>query len=146
MARTRERVKGRRSNGSFAALPHHILHGEQYALLSAHSVKLLVDLFGQFNGQNNGDYTAAWSVMTKRGWTSKAALYRALNELLALGWIIKTRQGGRNCCSLYGVTWLSINECDGKLDVKSTRTPLNTWKQNNIASPNMDHVAPHMDQ
>ncbi len=133
MARTREQIKGRKSNGSFAALPHHIIHSEQYALLSAYAVKLLVDLFGQFNGRNNGDYTAAWSIMCKRGWVSKATMYKALNQLIQHGWIVKTRQGGRKICSLYGVTWLAINECDGKLDIKPTRTPANTWKTKSLA-------------
>lgn len=102
-------------------------------MLSARGVKLLLDLFGQFDGRNNGDLTAAWSIMSKRGWRSKETLYRALGELLDRRWIVTTRQGGRRICSLYGVTWLAINECGRKIDVSATRTPSGAWKINPLA-------------
>lgn len=128
MARTRLKVKGRRESGSFAAIPHAILDSPEYAGLSAHAVKALLDLFAQYRGENNGDLTAAWSLMQIRGWTSKALLYRALRELLDKGWIVKTRQGGRHQASLYGVTWKPINPCGGKLDVSPTHVAPGTWK------------------
>lgn len=96
MARNRLKAKGRREFGSFAALPHDVLESESYARLSGHGVKALVDLFGQFRGSNNGDLTAAWKEMARRGWTSKSLLYRGLHELLDNGLIEKTRQGGKN--------------------------------------------------
>jgi DNA-binding PadR family transcriptional regulator len=79
---------------------------------------------------NNGDLTAAWRTMRVKGWASKATLYKALRELDATGFIIKTRQGGRRLCSLYAVTWRGIDECAGKLDshIRASAVPLNTWK------------------
>jgi hypothetical protein len=47
------------------------------------------------------------------------------------GWIIKTRQGGLHKCSLYGVTWLPINDCKGKLEVASTKGATHDWKDIN---------------
>ena len=141
MGRSRIKLKGRRENGSFIQLPHAILESSEYAVLSAHAVKALIDLFAQFRGENNGDFTAAWSVMRKRGWKSKAMLYRALNELIDKGWIIKTRQGGRYLCSLYAVTWKPINTCKGKLDILPTRIAPGTWKNRNTG-PYMGHISP----
>jgi hypothetical protein len=50
---------------------------------------------------------------------------------LAHGFIEQTRQGGKNQCSLYAVTWLAIDECNGKLDVNPTRAASNLWKPEN---------------
>ncbi len=113
----------------FLAFPRHILSSPQYACLRPPAVKLLLDLFGQYNGTNNGDFCIAWQVMQKRGWRSRDTLNRAEKELLKAGFIQKTRQGGRNRCNLYAVTWLRINECDGKLDVSETRVASNEWKK-----------------
>lgn len=135
MARTRLKAMGRRDSGGFAAIPHHILESQEYAALSPASVKLLLDLFGQFRGSNNGDFTAAWSVMKKRGWRSKATLHRALTALLEKGWLEKTRQGGKHKCCLYAVTWLQIHDCGGKLDVYPSRMASNKWKQQNKNAP-----------
>lgn len=116
--------------------------------MSAHGVKLLIDLFTQYRGGNNGDLAAAWPIMKSRGWTSKATLYRALNELREARWIVVTRQGGaaelgaRRVCSLYAVTWKQIDYCDGKLDVQHTNTPSNTWKKIKTAAPPVDPIGP----
>lgn len=94
---------------------------------------LLRELQRQYNGKNNGDLTAAYSIMRERGFSSKGTLHSALKELLDRGLIEQTRQGGRNKCSLYALTWEPINECltkDGKnkLDVKPTTAPSNAWR------------------
>lgn len=145
MTRNRLKAKSRRESGSFAQLPHAIFQGPQYARLGAHAVKLLLDLFMQYRGCNNGDFTAAWSVMRKCGWHSKDTLHRALRQLLELGWIMKTRQGGKHRCSLYAVTWKPIDDCGGKLDVSPTRTASGTWKQfveTGNAAPNTGQIIP----
>lgn len=66
--------------------------------------------------------------MQPRGWRSKATLDKARKELLAAGWLELSRQGGRNRCSLYSVTFYAIDECGGKLDVPPTLTPKSTWR------------------
>lgn len=119
-------------SGRFISVPHVILESAEYARLSAQAVKLLLDLCAQYNGINNGDFSAAWSVMEKKGWRSRDTLGNAQRELEESGFILKTRQGGRRKCNLYGVTWKNIDQCGGKLDVKSTKTPANTWKKAQI--------------
>lgn len=134
MARTQGNAKGRRSGGSFAAFPHAVLKTQKYAALSSWGVKLLVDICAQYNGRNNGDLQAAWSCMSKRGWHSKGTLHRAIQELESAGFILRTRQGGRNACSLFAVTWENIDECKDrrtgftKLDVGPTKVAAGTWK------------------
>jgi len=72
--------------------------------------------FGKDGPRNNGDFQATWHYLGPRGWKSKDTIANALAELLEVGFVIRTRQGGRHKCSLYAVSWLPINECNAKLD------------------------------
>lgn len=134
MARDRKRAKGRRENHTFAGIPHAVLNTEKYRSLSAHAVKLLLDMTAQYNGHNNGDLTASYSVMRNKGWRSPSTLHNSLCELQAVGFLMKTRQGGQNKCSLYAVTWQAIDECVdkrsglSKLDVGETNVAPGTWR------------------
>jgi hypothetical protein len=114
----------------FTSIPTHILVGsKEYSILTGNQVKLLLDLFAQYNGFNNGDFCCTWSYMIKRGWKSEDTLFKTLRTLEESGFIIRTRQGGRNKCNLYGVTWLSIDDCDGKLDIPAQRVASHLWKK-----------------
>lgn len=137
MARTREKFKGRTNSGFFFRAPIDVLDSERYISLSFKSRALLFDLGAQFRGHNNGDLAAPWSWMKLRGWRSKDTLQRALFELLATGMIELTRQGGLHCPNLYAVTWLGINDCGGKLDVRANPVPSGQWKL-----PLPDGIAP----
>ncbi|WP_054760607.1 hypothetical protein [Methylomonas koyamae] len=92
---------------------------------------MLDNLTAQYNGKNNGDLSAAPKIMELFGWKSRGSIDESLTELLAFGFIEQTRQGGRNQCSLYAITWQPIDECGGKLDVKSTIVASNLWKPEN---------------
>lgn len=138
MTAKRHQVKGRRTNHTFAAKPHNIFKADcknkiksPASELSHMAAHLLDNLIAQFDGRNNGDLSAAFKIMTLYGWNSKGSVHKALAELLALGFIEQTRQGGKNQCSLYAVSWLPIDECNGKLDVKSTSVASNLWKPEN---------------
>lgn len=116
--------------GGYSALYHCVTTSQAYIKLSAHAVKLLNDLLSQYNGSNNGDLGAAYSVMQKRGWRSKGTLNRAIKELLEAGFIEVSRQGGRHLCSLYAFTFYAVDECKGKLDIRPTTTPKSLWRKN----------------
>ena len=91
---------------------------------------MLFDIFGQFNGRNNGDFSAAYSVFRHKGWKSNDQMRKAIVELKDKGWIVLSRQGGMNKgCNLYAVTWLPIDECEGKLHISATAAPLGYWKE-----------------
>ena len=89
----------------------------------------MIDLAAQYNGRNNGDFTIAWKLMRRRGWASKDTLYRALGELQDTGFVIVTRKGGRNQCSLYALTFFAVDECKGKLDIRPTHAPPGNWRK-----------------
>ena len=125
----RKKATGRRERGTFFGLPHAVMDSPNYTQLSSKGVRLLNDLGRQFNGSNNGDLCAAWSVMEKRGWKSRSTLHYAIQELLHFEFVTQTRQGGRHKCSLYALTWLAIDECKGKLDVNETNVASGKWKE-----------------
>lgn len=138
MVDRRQKIKGRRTSHSFSAKPHHIFRADckngtpsPASILSHMAAHLLDNLTAQFNGSNNGDLSAAPKIMNLYGWNSQGSIHKALAELLALGFIEQTRQGGRNQCSLYAVTWLAIDDCKGKLDVNPTKVASNLWKPEN---------------
>jgi len=125
----------KRERGGFVPLSYKMIRSHSYAMLSPHAVKLLNDLMAQYNGYNNGDLCAAWSVMKKRGWRSKSTLWKALKELRKGQWIEVARQGGKNRCSLYAFTFFAVDECNGKLEINSTHSPKGTWRLNEPATP-----------
>lgn len=94
----------RKDSGQFARLPLQILQTRQFALLSAHATKLLMDLISECRLGRNGDLSVAWTVMKERGWRSRDTLRKAQRELIDKRWIVQTRQGGRNRCSLFAIT------------------------------------------
>ena len=132
MHRKRNNAKNRRESGPFLAVPHAIIESEEYAELSAKAVKLLFDMYVQYRGNNNGDLAAAWKLMKPRGWKSRDTLDKAKNELLDSGFVMLSRQGGRNKCNLYALTFIAIDECQGKLDIKPTKIPPGTWRKNSL--------------
>lgn len=125
---TLERTKGRRKFKRVLLLPHYMITGDEFHKLSSSAIKLLIDIAVQYNGFNNGDLTTAWGIMEKNGWKSKGTLFKAIHELEETEFIVRTRQGGKNKCNLFAITWQSIDDCKGKLDVNPTRVASNAWK------------------
>jgi len=132
----------RREHGGFAALPHCLLASLVYINLSAHAVKLLNDLLAQFKGLNNGDLCLAWTIMKKRGWKSRDTLNKARKELLDVELILISRHGDRKRSTLYALTFIAIDECKGKLDVKETNTPPSTWRLHEPPPPLKIRLSP----
>lgn len=116
-------------------MPHCLLESQVYIGLSAHAVKLLNDLMAQFKGFNNGDLCLAWRIMEKRGWKSRDTLNKARQELLDCELILVSRHGDRKRATLYALTFFAIDECGGKLDIKSTERPVSTWRLHNPLPP-----------
>lgn len=127
MRASRAKLKGR-SNGTFFAIPHAVIHSENWKMMPPRAVKLVCDLGGQYNGRNNGGLSAAWSVMQPLGWRSPMTVDRAEKDALRYGMIEITRQGGRHSCNLYALTWLPIHECSGKLTIGPTNVASGLWK------------------
>lgn len=137
-------AKQKREGGGFVALPFALVRSSEFAALTSHGVKLLIDLLAQYNLRNNGDLSMSFEkTMRPRGWKSKDTLNKARQELVEAGLILLTRQGGLHRCSLYAVTFYAIDGCDGKLDVSATRAPPGGWRKNTSSSTPvvlMDHA------
>lgn len=122
-------AKDKRDGGAFITLPLSVLNSRAYIEASPYARMLLIDLFMQYRGDNNGDLCAAWKFMRLRGWRSEATLNKAKRELIELGLIVETRKGARpNKASLYAVTWCALDACGGKLDITPRGFPRGAYK------------------
>ncbi len=109
----------KRDGGAFVAIPLSVLDSVAFREATPHAKALLMDLCSQLRADNNGDLSAAWSIMQERGWNSQTTLLKAKRELVKRGLIIETRMGARpNKASLYAVSWRALDECGGKLDIR----------------------------
>ena len=127
-AKKRKLKKSKGPEARHLALPYLLLQSEKFIALSPKAVKLLCDIGMEFNGFNNGNLSATWSVLRKRGWVSKDTLNNALQELLRFGMIEKTRQGGLHQCSLFALTWRGIDPCKVNLECKPSKVPSGLWR------------------
>ena len=125
-------ARNKRDGGAFMSLPVAVLQSRAYTLASPHARMLLIDLFLQYRGDNNGDLSACWKFMQPRGWRSETTLTKAKRELIDAGLIVETRKGARpNKASLYAVTWCDLDDCGGKLDMSPAGFPRGAYKQHN---------------
>jgi hypothetical protein len=125
----RRKIRGRSGLEPFIALPQKVLDSLEFGALTAHATKLLIELARQYRGKNNGDFSAAMAPMKKRGWNSPGTLNRAKKELVEVGFAIVTRQGGKNRCTLYALTFWPVDECNGKHDERPSHVALHLWKK-----------------
>lgn len=132
-SRKRSRFKGRKDH-SFLALPHYMLESAEFEALSGNAVKLLIDLAKRYRGSNNGDFSMAWSSLSKHGWSSQGTVNRAKKELLAAEFIVCTRHGGKNRCSLYGITWKPLDELGAKTECRGESVATNRWRKHEPCS------------
>ena len=122
------------------------MQSEDFKRLSGNSVKLLLALAYQYRGHNNGDLTAAFSIMQEKfGFTARGVVKRAVKQLVDSNLIELTRTpqfmnpGGQ--CALFALTWLPINECSGKrLEVNSTVTPPRRFSMEKTKTPSTESV------
>jgi hypothetical protein len=132
-----KKLKGRPLPKSYYVMPRFVHRSADFRELSPYALKLLLSLVYQFNGINNGDLTAAWTIMSKQhGFKSEATLDRCKKELLAAKLIYLTRQGGLGRCNLYALTWMPIDDCNVKLDCNPTTQPIRKeWHVEKLTSP-----------
>lgn len=120
----------RQHTAPFLALPKHLIRSAAFEALSSSAIKLLLQLGEQYNGSNNGNLQASWTSLKEKGWSSKGTINRATLELQDKGFVKKTRQGylRPHRCSLFALTWKSIDHCNGIHDEPPTRVAENSWK------------------
>ena len=98
----------------YAAIDHRVLDHPAFADMpfSAHS--LLMQMARQVTRFNNGHLQASFEWCSKRGFGSEHTLRNAIAELIAHGFIYRTRSHGANkAWAKYALTWLSITNKEG---------------------------------
>lgn len=102
--------KGTKYTEPFVGFVRSVLDSPAFISLSPHAVKLLMELASQYKGDNNGNLTAAWAVVSKRGWRSKSTLVRCKAELIEAGFVYVTRKGHLpSTCELLALTWFPLD-------------------------------------
>ena len=110
MAKGNARHKGTKYNEPFVGIVRSVFESPAFVGLSPHACKLLLELAGQYRGNNNGNLTVAWSVVSKRGWRSKTTLWRCKAELIKAGFVYVTRKGHMpSTCELLALTWFPLD-------------------------------------
>lgn len=97
----------------YAAIEHRVIDSPAYADLTF-SARSLLQLFArQLSRDNNGHLQATQSYLERFGFSDRT-LTRGVKELIAHGFIYRTRCGGyQQGASQYAVTWLKITRRDG---------------------------------
>ena len=116
-----------KQKASYAGIPRLVMDCPDYTSLGGNAIRLLIEMAYQYKGYNNGDLCPAWTLMKKRGFSSKQTLSHALTELVAAEMLVLTRQGTfrKSSPSLYAVTWLPIDDFPNKnMELASTTLPM----------------------
>ena len=107
---SRPKFKSSKITEPFCAIFRSVFESPAFTSLHPHAYKLLLELASQYKGDNNGDLTVAWSVMSKRGWRSKSTLWRCKSELINAGFVYVTRKGHMpSTCELLALTWFPLD-------------------------------------
>lgn len=107
---TYAKSKGRTESGSFLGIPQSVIDSTEFRSLKSTPVKLLVFIAEKYKGSNNGDLSASYDELRRLGFGQSATISNALKVLQKKNFIFKTRQGGKNKCNLFAITWVSIDK------------------------------------
>lgn len=98
----------------YAAIEHRVIDSLAYADLSGSACRLLTLIARQLTKDNNGHMQATFAWCKERGIKSEHTLHDAIADLIAHGFIYRTRSHGANkAWARYAVTWLPIKNRDG---------------------------------
>ncbi len=94
----------------YAAIEHRVIDCPAYADLSFSARSLLILLTRQLTKTNNGHLQATFKYLKQFGF-SERTVARSVKELIAHGFVYRTRAGGyQQGASQYAVTWLPITD------------------------------------
>lgn len=118
------------NGNSFTALRHDLINSAEFIALSVSAKVVLIVLLAKYNGFNNGDLSAPQNKAKEIFGLSSRTLKLALDELVEKNFLIITRQGGKNQCSLYALTCFKLNTIskNGIVIQQETIRPLDSWK------------------
>lgn len=112
--RQRETDKPKSKRHPFVALEHRIIDSEAYASLGFAARSLMLLMGRQLTRDNNGHLQASFAWVKRYGFGSEHTLRNALADLIAHGFVYRTRSHGANgAWAKYAFTWLPIAKRDG---------------------------------
>jgi hypothetical protein len=98
----------------FAAIDHRVIDSPAFADMRPTAQVLLLLMARQLNRDNNGHLQASFKYMQRFGIGSEHTLRDAISELIAHGFVHRTRSHGANkAWAKYAVTWLPIKQREG---------------------------------
>lgn len=98
----------------YSAIEHRITDSAAFADLKPQSVRLLLIIARQLTKENNGHLQATWKYARERGMGSENTLRSSISDLIAHGFLFRTRSRGPNKqWARYAVTWKSITKKEG---------------------------------
>lgn len=98
----------------YAAIEHRVIDSPAYADLTHSACRLLTLIARQLTKNNNGQLQATFCWCKERGIRSEHTLRDAIADLIAHGFIYRTRSHGANkAWARYAVTWLPIKNREG---------------------------------
>lgn len=111
--RANDKPKGK-TRHPFVAIEHRVIDSEAYADLGFAARALLVLMARQLTKDNNGHLQATFSWCQRYGFGSEHTLRAAIADLIANGFIYRTRSHGANgAWARYALTWLPIVRREG---------------------------------
>jgi hypothetical protein len=137
--------KLRPSTHPYAAIEHRIIDSEACADLKPQSFRLLVIMCRELTAHdaNNGHLQATWSYTRKRGMGSENTLRAAIADLIAHGFIYRTKSRGPNKqWAKYAVTWKSIKNKEGLYLHAFLPDAWKDWKPTKKAPPKNRRIRP----
>lgn len=108
----RGKAEGKRLKHPYAAIEHRVIDSPAYADLSGAAIRVLLSLTRQLTkDNNNGHLQATFSFCKRHGIGSEHTLKAAIADLIAHGFVYRTRSHGANkAWARYAVTWLPISK------------------------------------
>jgi len=98
----------------YAAIEHRVIDSLAYADLTHSACRLLTLITRQLTKENNGHLQASFTWCKERGIGSEHTLRDAIADLIAHGFIYRTRSHGANrAWARYAVTWLPVKNREG---------------------------------
>lgn len=91
----------------YSKLPHFIQTSPAYVGASAAARALLLDVIYFERGFNNGSLLVTISKFRPIGWTSHQKFYRALDELVQRGLLMRTTEARTGVAALYALSWMA---------------------------------------
>jgi hypothetical protein len=120
----------------YAAIEHRVIDSEAYADLTFSARSLLTLMARQLTKDNNGHLQATYSYLRRFGFDSERTVGRAVKELVAHGFVYRTRSGGyQQGAAQYAVTWLSVTRKDGLFMGGFSSCAWREWQPSNKKTP-----------